>query len=88
MKSLNFKKIDAVRDWKIILCLFALGLIFLSLFSLKIYLSSQIGGGYLGEEIAPIDTSIKMIDQKKLDASISLLENRSVEQLKPIDPSL
>ena len=40
-----------IRDWRIIVLCFALILIALSLFAWQIYLSDQIAGGYLSEEI-------------------------------------
>jgi hypothetical protein len=83
------------RDWKVIVVCFAIGLISLSLFAWRIYLSNRIAAGYLAPTIESPDTYIKTIDQKRLDADILLLENKQVEFLKLkaaapklIDPSL
>ena len=88
MKKLNFKKMTAVRDWQIIISLFTLGLIILSFFAWRIYLSGQIGGGYFNLDSVVSDNTLQTIDQKQLRADILLLQNRSYNQLKTIDPSL
>jgi hypothetical protein len=84
-----------LRDWKILVLIFAIGLISLSLFSWKIYLSNQIGGGYLPTEDVSSDTSVRIINQKKLQTNVLILENKQAEylkqknnQTKPVDPSL
>ena len=84
-----------VRDWKIMVSIFAGGLILLSLFAWRIYLSNRIAGGYLTPSTESNDLSLKTIDQKRLEADLLLLENKQTEflktkasGLKPIDPSL
>lgn len=95
MKKILFKKIDSLRDWKIITWLFALGLILLSLFAWNVYLSSQIGGGYFGMVSDQSETATPTIDQKRLQADLKILEARQADlvrtkagQTKLIDPSL
>lgn len=84
-----------LRDWKIIVLGFALGLLFLSIFSWQIYLSNQIAGGYLVPTEVVKNTSVTTINQKRLDAQILLLETRQADylklkanKLKLVDPSL
>lgn len=84
-----------MRDWKIMVCIFAVGLVVISFFAWKIYLSDQIGGGYLTPNEVTLDTSVRVIDLKKLQANLLILENKRdnflklrADQLKTVDPSL
>jgi hypothetical protein len=87
--KINFlTKINPARDWKIMISLFALGLVLLSLFAWNVYLSSQIGGGYFTKDKSQENISVKMIDQNKLQSDLLLLENRPAAVSRVIDPSL
>ena len=88
IKNLKFNKVDPIRDWKIVLAVFTLGLIALSVFAWQIYLSSQIGGGYFGTAASPTDAPVQLIDQKKLQADLILLQNHKASLVKTVDPSL
>ncbi len=87
-RSVNYTKpkiynpITIIRDWKIIVSLFAIGLIFISVLAWKIYLSDKIGGGYLTPEIPPANSVMREIDEKSLDAKVLFLENKQAEYLK------
>ncbi len=74
--------INFIRDWKMVVLIFAVGLVLLSLFAWNIYLSDQIAGGYLASEAVPADTIIKTIDQKKLNNNLLILETRRADYLK------
>ena len=83
------------RDWKIIVSLFALGLISLSLFAWQIYLSDQLAGGYLPPTEEPADVSVKTVNIKRLEADLQALQTKQADYLKLkanriklIDPSL
>lgn len=103
MKKLNFKKVfknikkptrSIQRDWKVMVLIFAVGLISLSIFAWQIYLSDKIGGGYLSPTITAPETNTKIIDKKRLQTDIMIFENRAEEYLKlkagpkVVDPSL
>jgi hypothetical protein len=84
-----------IRDWKILVIIFALGLAVLSFFAWRIYLSNQIAAGYLKPIIEENSYSNKIIDIKKLKANILIMENKQTEflqnkanQLKIVDPAL
>jgi len=84
-----------VKHWKIMVLCFAIGLMVLSIFSWRIYLSNEIGGGYLKSEALPEESFLKIIDKKKLQADIQILENKQIEFMniksnrsKLVDPSL
>jgi len=84
-----------LRDWKIIVLIFALGMIIISIFSLQIYLSNEIAGGYLNQGTKTPATLVKVIDQKRLQADVDILKARQANFLKLktnrpslIDPSL
>jgi hypothetical protein len=94
MKNFDLKN-NFARDWKILVLVFAIVLISLSLFAWKIYLSDSIAGGYLAPVIEPSDTITKIVDKKRLEADILLLETKQAEYLKlkanqprMVDPSL
>ena len=94
MKEINFKS-NFMRDWKIGVLAFAVGLVLLSVFAWRIFLSDQIAGGYLAPQVTSLDSSIKSLDQKKLQVDILLLETKQADYLKlkanppkVIDPSL
>jgi len=82
------------RDWKIMVLVFAFGLISLSIFAWQIYLSDKIGGGYLSSTITSTETNTKTLDKVRLQADILIFENRADEYLrlknssKVVDPSL
>lgn len=87
--------INFIRDWKMVVLVFAVGLASLSIFSWKIYLSNQIAGGYLASEAVLSDTIIKTIDQKKLSNNLLILETRGADylkaksaDLKSVDPAI
>jgi hypothetical protein len=95
MKKTIFKKAKPERDWRIIIVLFGIGLLVLSAFAWKIYLSDHIGGGYLAIEVPPVDVSTRTIDLKRLHTTTTLLETRQTNfengkasKIRPIDPSL
>lgn len=82
-------------DWKIIVLVFAVGMISLSAFAWRIYLSDQIAGGYLSYNVPALDPVLKTIDKSQLKKDLSLIEDRQAEFLKnknklshPVDPSL
>ena len=74
--------INFIRDWKMVVLIFAVGLVLLSLFAWNIYLSDKLAGGYLASEVVPADTIIKTIDQKKLNNNLLILETRRADYLK------
>ena len=88
--------INYIRDWKVIVLVFAVGMISLSLFGWNIYLSNQIAGGYLAPEDVSTDVlPAKIIKLSKLQADITLLETKQSDylklkgsQVKLSDPSL
>lgn len=87
--------IHANRDWKIIVLIFATGLIVLSLFAWRIYLSEKIGGGFLAQEVPPADALTSTVNNQKLEAGLIILETRQADflkikadQTKLIDPSI
>jgi hypothetical protein len=93
MKNENFKKI--IRDWKIIISVFGVGLISLSVFGWWIYLSDKIAGGYLTPKVETSEMLIKTLDEKRLKSSLLILETKQADflRLKEIssklaDPSL
>jgi hypothetical protein len=95
IKEIYNKNINYIRDWKIVVLIFAIGLISLSLFAWRIYLSNKIAGGYLEPVTEPSGSSLKMIDLKKLQADLLQLETKQADYLKAkakqnslIDPSL
>jgi hypothetical protein len=71
-----------IRDWKIMVLCFAVGLVLLSLFAWKIYLSNQIAGGYLAPVIESSSAKTRTVDIKKLEASLLILEDQQAEYLK------
>lgn len=82
------------RDWKIIVLVFALGLLIVSFFAWQIYLSDKIGGGFLSEEV-PLVSNIDTLDTKRLKADLLILETHQSDyqsikanQPKIVDPSL
>ena len=84
-----------IRDWKILVYIFALGLIVISVFSWQIYLSNEIAGGYLNIEGINQQVPAKVINLKKLQADMLILETRQTDYLKIkvnpvklVDPSL
>ena len=84
-----------MRDWKILVLVFAVGLISLSAFSWQIYLSDKIAGGYLAPAMESSDVLIKTIDQKRLRADLLILQTKQSDYLKLkanqpklVDPSL
>ena len=74
--------VNAIRDWKIVVLIFAVGVIVLSVFALYIYSSNQIGGGYLTSDTVNPDIAVKTLNLKKLEADISVLENKQADFLK------
>ena len=87
--------ITFIRDWKIIVLAFAIGLISLSAFAWQIYLSDQIAGGYLAPSVENMSLSVKTVDIKKLNADLLMLQTRQADYLKSkanpvkmVDPSL
>lgn len=87
--------VSYIRDWKVMVLCFAVGLIALSIFSWRIYLSNRIAGGYLSTEAPAFDMVSKNIDQKKLRTDTILLETRQTDfnkiksgYVKLVDPSL
>jgi hypothetical protein len=94
MKNFYLKN-NPLRDWKIMVICFAIGLIILSFFAWRIYLSNKIAGGYLAPTIESSSQITKTVDKKRLDADILILENKQNNYLKLkssttklIDPSL
>ena len=84
-----------MRDWKIGVITFAVGLILLSAFAWQVYLSDKIGGGYLAPEPTPAETAAKTIDKSKLQADLLGLQTKQAaglkletSQPKLVDPSL
>jgi hypothetical protein len=87
--------IHHIRDWKILVYTFAIGLIAISIFSWQIYLSNEIAGGYLNIQDANQQVPAKAINLKKLQADLLILETRQTDYLKIkanpvklVDPSL
>jgi hypothetical protein len=71
-----------IRDWKIVVCIFAAGLVSLTIFSWQIYLSDKIAGGYLAPNIETSDSITKTIDEKRLQTDIIILETKQTDYLK------
>jgi len=88
MSKLKIKK--ARRDWIIIIILFAIGLFLVSILAWQIYLSDEIGGGYLSSDFVKTDISIKTIDKNKLFKKIEAMEIKEVnfENIKNIKPKI
>jgi hypothetical protein len=70
-----------VRDWKIAVLVFAVGLTSLTIFSWQIYLSDKIAGGYFEPKIDFSTIPVKTINEKILKENISLLENQQADFL-------
>ncbi len=90
-----FNKIKPARDWNILVIFFGLGLIVISIISWQIYLSNQIGGGYVTTESQASGVTVKAIDLKKLESALKTIENRKAAfdnlkeaKVKIVDPSL
>jgi hypothetical protein len=84
-----------VRDWKIMVYVFAIGLSILSFFAWKIYLSDQIAGGYFNPENGSDTTSVKILDTKKLSADLLIMQDKKAaytrlktNPIKVVDPAL
>lgn len=87
--------INYVRDWKLMVYSFAAGLILVSFFAWQIYLSNQIGGGYLNINIGTTDSYVKVVDKKRLQADLDQVAQKEIDflkykasQSKPLDPAL
>jgi len=87
--------VNFLRDWKIIVLVFAIGLLLLSAFAWKIYLSNRIGGGYLAGTAKPADIFVKTMGKGELQTDLLILENKQYNYLKLkassiklVDPSL
>ena len=86
---------DCIRDWKILVLIFAVGLFCLSAFAWKIYLSDKIGGGYLASDTEFIVSIEKTLDEKKLQTDLEMLRVKQsdflkfeINRYKSVDPSL
>jgi len=100
IKNSNFDSsaawpVHQIRDWKIIILIFAVCLVALSGFSWRIYLSDKIAGGFLNLEEEYSDSPIKTINQKRLRTDIVLMEEKEANFLelksnpsKLVDPSI
>jgi hypothetical protein len=71
-----------LRDWRISTLTFAVILIVLSLLAWQVYLSREIGGGYLNVENTSSDLLVKIVDEKRLEATISRMKERESAFLK------
>ena len=87
--------INHQRDWKILVVVFAVCFILLSVFAWYIYIGDKIAGGFLPQTLPSTETSARTIDQKRLKASVLIMETKraSFQTLrsgrpKTIDPSL
>ena len=87
--------VNYIRDWKILVLIFAIGLAGLSIFAWRIYLSDKIAGGYLASEIKESDISVVTLDVNKLKADLNTLQLKQtnfikvkVDPVKLVDPSL
>jgi len=94
MKNFLLLKTNPNRDWKIIAYIFIAGIILISLFAWKIYLSDELGGGYFGVSSPSAEIETLSINEKRLQADILLLESiksnyldSKTTQSKVIDPS-
>jgi len=93
MNVINLKNIE--RDWRIVVLIFAVCLASIIFFMGQIYLSDQIGGGYLNPKADTSDVAIKTIDKKRLQTNILNLETKQAaflklesSKVKLVDPSL
>jgi hypothetical protein len=84
-----------VRDWRIIVICFALGLALLSALAWRVYLSNKIAAGFIGSKIENSEIIIKTVDKKRLEADLLILESKQTDYLKQkanqqkmVDPSL
>jgi hypothetical protein len=84
-----------VRDWTIMVYLFAAGLILISFFAWQIYLSNHIGGGYFNMNIEPTSTYVRVVDKKRLQIDLNDVEQKEINFLKykdsqsiPFDPAI
>ncbi len=69
-------------DWKRLILGFAFVLIILSLFAWKIYLSNQIGGGFLKIPKDYPNAAVRTIDLKKIENTVDILKQRESDFLK------
>lgn len=78
------------RDWRILVYFFAVGLLLISFFALKIYLSDQIAGGYLNSETTSSGVSTKVLNQKKLQADLLIMQTKkeAFVKLKTYPPKI
>ena len=83
------------RDWKIMVYVFAIGLAILSFFAWKIYLSDQIAGGYFSPEDVSGTASVKILDTKKLNADLLIMQAKKdaytrlkTNPVKVVDPAI
>jgi len=87
--------VNYARDWKIMVLVFAVGLILLSIFSWRIYLGNKIAGGYFVPEINSADVPTKIVDLSRLRNNLLLLDAMQEafsefkkDRPKMVDPSL
>jgi hypothetical protein len=95
VRPTSFWPSNYYRDWIIIVIIFTVCLLSLSFFSWRIYLSDQLGGGYIQADNRNISIVKNKIDKKKLKEVLTLLEARDsklisikINRPKMIDPSL
>ena len=95
MKKNFFSNISPARDWNILVIIFGLMLLLISIVAWQIYLSNQIGGGYVSSNEPSGQAIVKSIDLNRLDISIGQIEKRNqiFNSILPkggqiIDPSL
>ena len=93
MRKMNLKNI--IRDWKIVISIFAVLLIIVSVLAWKIYLSREIGGGFFSNTQIPDDTLEVTMDSKRLKNDLFIMENKQADFAKVkamrsrlVDPSL
>lgn len=70
------------HDWRILTLSFGVLLVIFSFFAWKIYLSLEVGGGYIKVENSNSDILIKIIDEKRLEKSIYTIKERESNFLK------
>jgi hypothetical protein len=95
-KTKDKKQFEIVlQNWRCLTLTFSVILIVLSLFAWKIYLSNQIGGGYLKIKDNNPSPSIKTIDLIKINKTIDTLKQRDAyffdiknKPTKLVDPNL
>lgn len=88
MSKNKIEKNIPLRDWKIVITIFAVFWAIISALAWQVYLSDKMGGGYFKLDLPVAEEKTRVIDEKRLQRDILLLEKVAAPTLKVIDPSL